>query len=78
MVTEDIWSTIEPGQVLTGSVKAIKEFGALISLDSETVGLVHSSEMAKFTQEFKEGKDLDVKVLHVDRSSRKIFLISPN
>lgn len=78
MVTENIWSTIEPGQVITGNIKAVKDFGALVSLDSETVGLVHSSEMGKFSQNFIEGEDVEVKVLHVDRSSRKIFLITPN
>lgn len=77
MVTESIWDDIEPGQVINGTVKAVKDFGVLVSLDEDTVGLIHSSETAKFSKNFELGDDVDVKVLHVDRSSRKIFLIAP-
>lgn len=79
MITDNAWSNIKTGQVVTGEVKSIKDFGVLVALDDDnTVGLIHSSETIKFNKKFKVGEEIDVKILHIDRSSRKIFLIAPN
>ncbi len=74
ILRETLWDTIKNGQTLNGTVKDTKQFGTLVNLDDETVGLIHTSEMEKLNKKFNVGQDLNVKVLSVDRSSRKIFL----
>jgi len=74
MLRETLWDNIKNGQVLNGRVKDIKQFGALISLDEETMGLIHTSEIEKIGRKFVTGQELKVKVLAVDRQNRKIFL----
>jgi ribosomal protein S1 len=74
ILRETLWDNIKNGQVLDGVVKDTKQFGTLISLDSETVGLIHTSEMDKLGRKFTAGQQLKVKVLSIDRTSRKIFL----
>ena len=74
ILRETIWDNIKNGQIIEGSVKDIKAFGALINLDDETVGLIHTSEMEKLGKRFTAGQNIKVKVLSVDRGSRKIFL----
>ncbi len=74
ILRETLWDTIKNGQVLDGRVKEEKQFGTLIILDDETIGLIHTSEMEKLGRRFTPNQDIKVKVLAVDRSSRKIFL----
>lgn len=74
VLRETLWDTIKNGQLIEGRVKDVKQFGTLVILDDETVGLIHTSEMEKLGKKFASGQDIRVKVLSVDRSSRKIFL----
>ena len=74
ILRETLWDTIKNGQVINGKIKDVKQFGTLVNLDEETVGLIHTSEMTKLKKEFNKGDDVSVKVLSVDRQSRKIFL----
>lgn len=74
ILRETLWDTIKNGQIIEGSVKDIKAFGTLVNLDDETVGLIHTSEMEKLGKKFTAGQPIKVKVLSVDRMSRKIFL----
>jgi len=74
ILRETLWDNIKNGQVLDGIVKDTKQFGTLINLDDETVGLIHTSEMEKLGKKFTPGQELKVKVISVDRMSRKIFL----
>ena len=74
ILRETLWDNIKNGQTLDGIVKDTKQFGTLINLDDETVGLIHTSEMEKLGKKFTPGQELKVKVLSVDRMSRKIFL----
>lgn len=74
ILRETLWDTIKNGQIIDGRVKDVKRFGTLVNLDEETVGLIHTSEMEKLGKKFESGQDLKVKVLSVDRNSRKIFL----
>ncbi len=74
ILRETLWDTIKNGQILDGKIRDTKQFGTLINLDDETVGLIHTSEMEKLGRKFTPGQDLKVKVLALDRSSRKIFL----
>jgi len=74
ILRETLWDTIKNGQVLDGVVRDIKQFGVLVSLDQETMGLIHTSEIEKIGKKFQDRQELKVKVLAVDRQNRKIFL----
>jgi small subunit ribosomal protein S1 len=74
ILRETLWDTIKNGQVLNGRVKDTKQFGVLVSLDEETMGLIHTSEVEKIGKKFESGQEVKVKVLAVDRQNRKIFL----
>lgn len=74
ILRETLWDTIKNGQILNGCVKDTKQFGVLVSLDEETMGLIHNSEVEKIGKKFENGQDVKVRVLAVDRQNRKIFL----
>lgn len=74
ILRDSLWDTIKNGQIIEGTVKDTKAFGTLVNLDDETVGLIHTSEMEKLGKRFSAGQSIKVKVLSVDRMSRKIFL----
>jgi ribosomal protein S1 len=74
ILRETLWDTIKIGQVTEAKVKDIKPFGALVSLDEETNGLIHSSEIEKSNQKLTVGNSIKVKIIAVDRMNRKIFL----
>lgn len=74
ILRDNLWDSIKNGQVIEGKVKDIKPFGILVSLDEETIGLIHTSEVEKVNKEIKIGDKINVKVLSTDRNSRKIFL----
>jgi ribosomal protein S1 len=74
ILRETLWDTIKVGQTITGKVRDIKPFGALIILDEETNGLIHTSELEKTSKKVNTGEQVKVKVIAVDRTSRKIFL----
>jgi ribosomal protein S1 len=74
VLRESLWDTIKNGQVLNGTVMEVKQFGTLVNLDDETVGLIHTSEMEKLGKKFTVDQEVKVKVLSIDRMNRKIFL----
>jgi ribosomal protein S1 len=74
VLKESLWDSIKVGQKISGVVKDIKSFGALISLDGETNGLIHTSELNKTPHKISIGQEVDVKIIAMDRMSRKIFL----
>jgi ribosomal protein S1 len=74
ILRESLWDNIKVGQTINGRVKDLKPFGALIILDEETNGLVHTSELEKTSRRLTAGEEVKVKVIAVDRMSRKIFL----
>lgn len=76
ILRESLWDSIEVGQMFEGVVKDVKKFGTLVSLDEETVGLIHTSELEKINKKFEKGDTIKVKVLSMDRTSRKISLTS--
>jgi len=70
---------IEVGSVITGKVTGIQPYGAFVSLDENTQGLVHISEVThgfvKDINEFlKVGDEVQVKVLSIDENAGKIGL----
>ena len=74
ILRETLWDTIKVGQTIPGKVKDLKPFGALVILDDETNGLIHTSELDKSNQKLSVGQDVKVKVIAIDRANRKIFL----
>lgn len=78
ILRQTLWDTLKIGDKLNGRVKTIKNFGALISLDEETNGLIHNSELEKQEKKIQEGQEIKVKVISVQRGERKIFLSFDN
>jgi ribosomal protein S1 len=74
ILKESLWDTLRIGDVISGIVKDNKAFGSLISLDEETVGLVHQSELEKFGKTFNTGQNTNVKITSIDKMNRKILL----
>jgi small subunit ribosomal protein S1 len=65
--------------VVRGTVTKITNFGVFVELESDLEGLLHISELADHKVEnpqdvVKAGDEIDVKILRVDRSDRKIGL----
>lgn len=73
-------TTYEPGMRLTGTVRQLLDFGAVVELEPGVEGLIHRSEMSwtrrdvKPTEVLAEGDVVDVSVLEVDPEARRIRL----
>jgi ribosomal protein S1 len=73
------WRELTKGMVIKGKVTRLEKFGAFIEIGAERPGLVHISEM---THEYiktpgdvvKEGDEVDVQVLEVNRRKKQIKL----
>lgn len=74
VLRETLWDNIKNNQILEGVVKDVKNFGTLVRLDEETTGLIHVSEMEKANKKFTPGEEIKVRIISMDRSTRKIFL----
>jgi ribosomal protein S1 len=74
ILRESIFKTLKVGDVLNGRVIDIKSFGALISLDDETNGLIQSNILSKQKIDLKQGDKVEVKVLSIMKDDRKINL----
>jgi len=67
------------GSIVEGTVVRLKPFGAIVSLDEKTQGLVHISQVANgfvkdINDHLKEGDTVKVKVLSIDEATNKIAL----
>ncbi|PHV71647.1 RNA-binding protein S1 [Sporanaerobium hydrogeniformans] len=67
------------GQIIEGTVTGIKPFGAFISLDGTTQGLVHISHitqgyLSNINDAIKVGDQVKVKILSIDSEKGKISL----
>jgi len=75
----DIPGRYHPGDVRTGKVTKLTNFGVFVELEPGLEGLLHISELADQKIESPEevvkvGDDIEVKVLRVDAADRKIGL----
>ena len=87
-IIRELTEEAEVGKVYHGKVKKIMDFGAFVEILPNTDGLVHISELAHHrvkavTDILKEGDEVMVKVLEVDRQgkirlSRKALLEAPD
>lgn len=81
--TPEPWSVINEkytvGQVVTGKVVQIKEYGAFVELEPGLDGLVHISEIAakrvtNIADELSVGQTVSAKILEIDEAKRRISL----
>ncbi len=75
----DIPGKYQPGQIISGPVTKITNFGVFVGLENGLEGLLHISELADHKVEdpeeiVKVGEVIEVKVLRVDPEERKIGL----
>ena len=77
------WSVIdekyEAGQIISGKVVQIKEYGAFVELEPGLDGLVHISEIAhkrvaNIMDELDIGEIVQIKILDIDKERRRISL----
>jgi len=83
-LTEDPWveaipSAYRPGMIVKGHITKITNFGVFVELEDGLEGLLHISELSDQKIEnpldvVKPGQEVDVKILRVDTSDRKIGL----
>ena len=76
---ESIPDKYTPGELVTGTVTKITNFGVFIGLEDNLEGLLHISELADHKVEnpeeiVKVGDPIEVKILRVDTEERKIGL----
>ena len=72
---ERITAEVEVGKIYTGRIAKIMDFGAFVTVLPGKDGLVHISQIShervnKVTDVLREGEDVKVKVLEVDRQGR--------
>ena len=75
---ERTWATLEEGQVHEGVVRSIKGFGAFVDIGGVDgllpIGEMSWSRIAKVDDLVKTGDKVKVKVLKIDRTTRKLTL----
>jgi polyribonucleotide nucleotidyltransferase len=86
-IIKGIVAEVEVGKTYKGLVKKIVDFGAFVGIMPSQDGLLHISEIAHervnmVTDYLKEGDEIEVKVIEVDKSgkirlSRKALLPAP-
>ncbi len=74
----DLWETLEPEQIVTGTVRSIMPYGAFVDIGGID-GLLHVSDMSYSRVEdprhvVSEGQQVEVKVLKIDRENERISL----
>lgn len=76
---DDVAEEFKPGQVVTGEVTRVVDFGAFVKLKEGVEGLVHISQLAdhrveKAEDAVKVGNQVQVKILSVDPEAKRISL----
>jgi small subunit ribosomal protein S1 len=75
---QEAFDRLQPGHIVRGTVRTVTDFGAFVDLGGVD-GLLHVSDMTyargvKPSEVVSPGQELDVKVLKVNRETRKISL----
>jgi len=82
-VEGDPWDKVEekykPGQVISGKIYRLVEFGAFLELEKNVEGLIHKTEISSpppknLEDAVKVGSEVTVKVLSIDSGKRRIAL----
>jgi small subunit ribosomal protein S1 len=71
------------GSELKGKVIRVTDFGIFVELEGGVEGLIYSSEIIKTVSEsiedtFKEGDDIDIRIIKIDPEERKLGLSMKN
>lgn len=75
---QELFEKIEPGQQYTGRVRTLKDYGAFIDIGGAD-GLLHVAQISWSrinhpSEVLKEGEEIQVQVLSVDKDKKKISL----
>ncbi|MDN6639984.1 MAG: CvfD/Ygs/GSP13 family RNA-binding post-transcriptional regulator [Tetragenococcus sp.] len=67
------------GEILEGTITGVQTYGAFVSLDNHTQGLIHISEIQSgFTKNIREvvqiGEKVQVQIIDIDEYTQKISL----
>ncbi|MDD4733001.1 MAG: 30S ribosomal protein S1 [Desulfovibrio sp.] len=82
-LTEDPWSQVPAkypvGQLVSGQVTNITDFGLFVEVEEGIEGLVHVSEISRKkikspSELYKEGDTIEAKVIHVSADERRLGL----
>lgn len=73
------WKEMKPEQVLKGKIVRLEAYGAFVEIGAEKPGLVHVSEMGHGyvkspADVVKEGDEIDVMIIDIDRKKKQIRL----
>lgn len=73
------WKDMKPEQIVKGKVTRVESYGAFVEIGAEKHGLVHVSEMGHGfvkspTDLVKEGDEIEVMIIEVDRKKKQIRL----
>ena len=76
---EAAYNSVEEGEVYTGKVVKVAEFGLFVEIGEGLVGLVHNTELAwdrnvKAADVAKEGDEVTVLVKKIDRENKRVAL----
>ena len=74
ILRESVWDKIRVGQEYDATVISVKNFGVLVSLDEETLGLIQNTYIQKSGKTFVSQEKVKVKVISVIKDDRKIYL----
>lgn len=82
-IIESIVTDIEPGQIYTGKVVRIMNFGAFVELAPNKDGMVHISKLsdkrvAKVEDVVNIGDEVTVKVMEIDKMGRVNLSMKPS
>ena len=76
---EAAYNSVEEGEVYTGKVVKVAEFGLFVEIGEGLVGLVHNTELAwdrnvKAADVAREGDEVTVLVKKIDRENKRVAL----
>ncbi|MBM2827009.1 MAG: RNA-binding protein [Dehalococcoidia bacterium] len=76
---EEVAGRYEPGQMVTGTITKLTNFGAFAHIEGPVEGLIHISELAERRiphpkEVVKEGDVLTLKILRIDREHYRLGL----
>jgi polyribonucleotide nucleotidyltransferase len=74
-IIKELTATAEVGKIYQGRVKRVMDFGAFVEIFAGTEGLCHVSQLAEHRvnnihDEVKEGDEMTVKVIDIDRDGK--------
>lgn len=81
-LAEDPWGTVPSrypvGNIITGTVTNVTDFGLFVEVEEGIEGLIHVTELGKKakapSETFKEGDQVQAKIIHVSADERRLGL----